>query len=126
MNRTVLQSRTAAFASSSAFLIGAGLAILIAATWIPAVPVVTAFAILALGATEATLARFRSSPALVSIVLLHAATYAALYGLFIGATFHAAYSTGNSLDACQALDLIASAFLMAIALQRTIGVLSRR
>lgn len=103
-----------------------GLAILLAATLWPAMPVVTAMAILGLGATNATLARFRGTPALVPIVLLHAATYVGLYSLFIGATLHAAGATSTvNLGPWAALDLAVSVFPMAIAMQRMGAMLSR-
>jgi hypothetical protein len=106
-------------ADSSARWIGVGLVIFIAAGWVPAMPVVTAMAILALGATNATIARFARSPALIPVVLLHAATYATLYALFIGATLHAATgSTTGRLSAWSALDLVASTLPMAVALKR--------
>jgi hypothetical protein len=125
MDRTKPQSRIALPADMPALLIGAGLATLLASTWIPTLPVITALAVLALGATYATIARFRRSPALMPVLLLHAITYTALYGLFIGATFHAAASVGQSIGVWHALDLVASALVMTITLQRTGDVLSR-
>ena len=122
MDRSKLQSRRP---TCPRLLIGVGLAILLASNWIPALPVITALAVLALGATDATIARFNRSPALVPVLLLHATTYTALYGLFVGATFYAAVSVGQSIGAWHVLDIGASALFMAIALQRTGGMLSR-
>ena len=66
MSPLFLHSRTSSRTSSSgAWLIALGLAMLFAAPWFPVMPVVTAMAILALGATDATLARFRGTPAIV-------------------------------------------------------------
>ena len=92
---------------------GAGLVLLGIATWWPAVPVVTAMACVALGATDVTLTRFRRTAAIVPIVLLHALTYTGLYALFVGAVCHAA-TTGprDGLSFLQTLDLGASAGVM--------------
>jgi hypothetical protein len=100
-------------------LVGTGIATLFAAAWWPAAPVVTAMAVIALGATEITLSRYRGTTALLPVVILHGATYAALYGLFVGARLHAA---GNSamagLNGFEAFDLALSLIPMAIAAQR--------
>ena len=114
-------------AERAPILIAIGLAMLLAAAWWPAIPVITAMSILGLGATDATLVRYRGTPALVPIVLLHAATYVGLYGLFIGATLHAAGTVSPAgLGLWSALDLAASAFPMAIAMQCVGAMLSRR
>ena len=103
-------------------LIAVGLMMLFAAPWISAMPVVTAMAILALGATDATLARFRGAPAIVPVLLMHAATYIGLYSLFIGATLHAAAAASPAgLGLWAALDLAASSLPMAITLQHILS-----
>jgi hypothetical protein len=107
-------------------MIAVGLAILIAAAWIPELPVVTAVAILTLGATNAVIARFRASPALVAAVLLHAAAYVGLYALFIGATLYAgAHPSAHGLGASAICDLAVSTLPMAVALQRMATTLAR-
>jgi hypothetical protein len=81
-------------------------------------------AILALGATNAMLARFLGTPALCSVLLLHAATYLSLYALFLGATLHAAAAASTiGLDLWQSLDLAVSLLPMAVAAQRVTGAL---
>jgi hypothetical protein len=106
-------------ASSGSALIGAGLAILFAATWWPNAPILTAVALITLGATQLTLARFHGMPAFVPLVVLHAATYFTLYALFVCATLHAVTaSTASGMSGWTALDLAASVFPMAIALKR--------
>jgi hypothetical protein len=126
MRRTRLHSQIASLAELSAPLIAVGLTILIAAVWIPALPVVTAMALLALGATNATLRRFRRSPTLVPALVLHATTYVGLYALCIGATLHAATNpSAQGLGASETLDLAASTLPMAVALQR-IGAMFAR
>lgn len=102
----------------SQILIGVGLALLLFYTWLPALPVVTAMAILTLGATHATIERFRGSPARMPILLLHATTYAALYGLFIAATLHPAASQSVvSLNAVVFADIFLSTLPICIALR---------
>lgn len=94
---------------------------LFAAPWAPAMPIVTAMAILTLGATDATIDRFRNTPAIVPVLLMHAIIYVGLYGLFIGATLHAAAASPAGLGIGTALDLIVSSLPMAITLQRILG-----
>ena len=110
--------------SSGVLLIAIGLAVLILAAWIPALPVVTAMAILTLGATDATLARFHGTRALRPVILLHVATYATLFALFIGATLHAVGAASTaSLSRWMLFDLAVSALPMAVAAQRIVGAL---
>ena len=97
-----------------------GLVVLTAGPWWPHAPFVTAMAIITLGATEIMLARFRDSAALLPVAVLHGVAYTGLYGLFIGATLH---TSAAALSALAMLDLIASAFPMAIALKRISGAL---
>jgi hypothetical protein len=98
--------------------IGLGVAILIAAAWWPDAPVVTAMAIIALGATEVTVSRFRGSVAALPIVMLHGATYTLLYALFIGARLHGAgAASAAGITGFAAFDLAASFMPMAIALK---------
>ena len=79
-------------------------------------------AILSLGATNTTLDRFRGTPALRPVLLLHGATYAGLYGLFIGATLQAASAASTAdLSPWTALDLAASSLPMAVALRRIVS-----
>jgi hypothetical protein len=71
-------------------IIAVGVAILVFSAWSPAVPVVTGMALVALGATVATLARFRNSPNRAAFLLVHVCVYGSLYAMFIGALLHAA------------------------------------
>jgi hypothetical protein len=103
-------------------LIAAGLTGLLASILFPAVPVVTAMAVLTLGATNSTLARFRGSSALPTLMLAHAAVYLSLYVLLIGATLHAALPTLR-LSVGTALDLVASILPMALAIRSVVGSL---
>src|SRR5690349_17594305 len=77
--------------SAAPLLIAVGLATLIVFNHWPA-PVLTATALIALGATLATIDRFAKSPALPVVLLLHSATYVTLYCLFLGAALHKAPS----------------------------------
>lgn len=97
-------------------LIAAGLAVLILAAWWPALPVVSAMALLTLGATGSTLARFNRSPSLRAFLPVHIVVYAGLYVLFIGAILHAATTrSGGGVDLLRTIDLAASVGPMSVA-----------
>lgn len=99
--------------------VGLGIVILITAAWWPVAPLVTAIAIIALGATDAVVCRLRSSTAAVPIIVLHGITYTLLYALFVGARLHTpAAAPSASVAGFVMLDLIASTFPMALALKR--------
>ncbi|HVT29332.1 MAG TPA: hypothetical protein VHE81_15050 [Lacipirellulaceae bacterium] len=105
-------------------LIGLGLAFLLAAMWWPHTPVLTATALIALGATDSAMARFKSSTLLMPILILQTSIYAALYGLLIGATLHAAaLRSTTGVGGWTALDLALSSIPMAIALQHFVRCL---
>jgi hypothetical protein len=100
-------------------LIAAGMSILLLAIWSPSLPAVTAMSLVALGATDVTLTRFRGTPALLPIILLHAITYGGLYAMFLGATLHAATTSSvTALDMRSLLDLAASTIPAAAAVRR--------
>src|SRR3972149_5187524 len=69
--------------------IAAGLSILLAAAWWPMLPAVTGMALITLGATGTTIARFCGRPALAPVLFVHLAVYGGLYALVVGATLHA-------------------------------------
>jgi hypothetical protein len=96
-------------------LIAVGLAILILAAWWPAAPIVSAMALLTLGATGATLARFGSSPSLRTILPVHIVVYAGMYALFVGASQHAAATQTGGGNLWQTIDLAASIGPMTVA-----------
>ena len=68
--------------------IALGLTALLTSLLIPAVLAVTSMGIVALGATQATLTRFRLSPALPTIMLVHGVTYISLYAIFVCAVLY--------------------------------------
>jgi apolipoprotein N-acyltransferase len=73
------------------------------------VPTVTAMTLVAYGATSATMARFRNSPEIMPIVLVHLAIYGGLYALFVGATLHAAFTgSGIGLSGVSVADILLS------------------
>jgi hypothetical protein len=98
--------------------IAAGLAILAAAMLWPGVPAVTALSLVVLGATDATLARFRGKAVILPIALTHLFIYGSLYALFVGAALHAASHWGAGLNALAILDLAFSICPLAVALER--------
>jgi hypothetical protein len=102
-------------------LIGIGLATLIAGSFWPEAPVTTAMAMIALGTTDVTLARFSGRAALLPTTILHATTYASLYVMFLGATLHSAsVSSAAGVGVWTGLDLAASLVVVVIALQRIV------
>jgi hypothetical protein len=104
--------------SAGPWFIAAGLSMLLACVLCPVIPAVTAMAIVTLGATLATLVRFRQSPAIATLMLLHAAVYLSLYVTFVCAVLYKpveAYS--HALSVFTALDLAASIVPIALALQ---------
>ena len=108
--------------SAPAF-IAAGLAILLTATWWPAMPVVTAMALVALGATATTIARLRGAAAFRTLMAAHLFVYVSLYLLFVGAVCHAAL-TGpqDGLTFLQGLDLGVSAAVMMLVARLSLAV----
>jgi hypothetical protein len=105
-------------------LIALGLALLLTSILLPVVPAVTAMAVVTLGATQATSSRFRQSPALPTIMLLHAAIYLSLYTTFVCAVLYTpAVTSMRTLSLCTVFDLAASVLPMAIALQAVAGSL---
>jgi hypothetical protein len=84
-------------------------------------------AVLTFGATQVTLARFAGSPAFVPIVILHAVAYCCLYGLFIGATLHAAASAQSPTShVWPTLDIAISMMPIALALQQLLSGLRQQ
>lgn len=90
----------------------------LAATLWPDLPAATGMALVALGATQVTLARFRGTAAIVPVTLLHLAAYGGLYTLFVGATLHAATTRPNAmLGAAATADIALSIVPIGLALQ---------
>jgi hypothetical protein len=67
-----------------------GVAWLLIGTLWPRTPVVTAMALVALGATGALVVRLRRSPQSLPVRAAHAFVYGGLYAIFVGAELHAA------------------------------------
>jgi hypothetical protein len=104
--------------SAGPLLIAVGLTLLLVSLFVPEVPTVTAMAIVACGATQATFARFSQSPGLPTIMLLHASVYLSLYATFVCAILYLpAADSGHALSIPAALDLAASILPMSVALQ---------
>ena len=91
-------------------LVAIGLAALIVVAVWPSIPATTAMALVALGATRATLAR----PHGPVVVMLHTATYAMLYAVFFGAALHL-MATRTGPDPWRACDLVVSVWPMTLA-----------
>jgi hypothetical protein len=99
-----------------------GLTMLIAVAVWPRFPAVTGMALVALGATNVTAARFRDTAAFLPAMLLHLVTYGGLYVLFVGATLHAA-ATPPGASPVAYLDLAASIGPICIVFERTAAAL---
>ena len=103
---------------SGAAAIAAGLAILAAAMLSPRVPAVTAVSLVILGATSATLTRFRGNAAILPILLAHLLVYGSLYALFVGSALDAGARSGTGLAAIAWFDLALSTCPLAFALEQ--------
>jgi hypothetical protein len=102
-----------------------GLAMLLVAALMPGMPTVSAMALVALGATMATIDRFRGTAALRASVAAHLFVYASLYFLFVGAVCHAAMAgPQNGLTFLQGLDFGISAMLMTLAVRMGVVTLA--
>jgi hypothetical protein len=90
--------------------IGVGLAVL-AAAMVWRLPPIAGMTLVVLGATAATLERYRRTPLLRPMVIAHAATYGALYALFVAAVVGP--SAGATLGFVEVADFVASLGLLA-------------
>lgn len=103
---------------SGEWLIAGGLIVLLAATLTPLAPIATGFACIALGATQATLARTQRSNRRTYILAVHMGVYANLYVLLLGAVCHAAAAgTAGGVAWLRGLDVSASLLPMALAIR---------
>ena len=111
--------QTQTSAQHGLMLVAAGLALLIAANWWPGAPVTTAMALVALGATRATVARWAAAPL---VLVTHTTAYVTLYALFFGSACHAMAARGD--DAWRVVDLVVSTGPMAVAVVLAIVALA--
>jgi hypothetical protein len=108
-----------AFLVQGAAAIAGGLAILTAAMLWPGVPVVTAVALVALGATSVTLGRFRRTAGIVPATFVHLAIYGGLYAIFLGASLDlAATRPTTTLEVALFVDIVISIVPLGLAVQR--------
>jgi len=95
-------------------LIAIGMLVFLTAAWWPAVPVIGAMSLVALGATLATIARFRGMAPLRGIVAIHLAVYLSMYALFLGAVLNVPTAELSlSIPFLQIADLAMSVLVMA-------------
>jgi hypothetical protein len=102
--------------------IAIGLVVLIAAAYMPTLPVTSAMALVAVGATGALCSQFAKSQLASAAVVIHVFVYVSLYLVFVGAVIHSAMSAPSS-DIhffLMILDLGASALLMAITVGKAV------
>ena len=91
-------------------LIAFGLAVLLAAAWWPAVPVVAAMAAIGLGATRHAHVLWHSLGGAAAAI--HAMVYASLVLICAAGRVHGATLNGPPLGLCDALDFAAAAVLL--------------
>jgi hypothetical protein len=105
-------------------IVAIGLAIVIAAAWMPAAPIVTGISLIALGATCATRERFRGADVLRMAMAGHVVIYGGLYVLFVGAVCHALpASASDEMRLAQALDIGASVVPMSVVLRQSLAAI---
>ena len=106
--------------------IGVGVAILLLNGLCPGVPVVTAMALVAYGATTVTLKRFDDAPQGALIMALNFLVYCGLYAVFVGASLHQFSARMDHRTGLLVLaDLAASVWPMAIVVQQSLHALVR-
>lgn len=103
------------FIAQPAAQIFAGLVLLVIALTSRCVPACTGMALVALGATAATVERYQASPARGTLLVAHQLIYTSIYLLFVGAAFDAAVRSGIPLSWTAKVDLTASLAVVAIA-----------
>lgn len=116
-------------------LIAVGLVVLIAVAIWPAIPAVTAMALVTLGATRITLQRLRTEATALPWMLIHLTVYGTLYGVFIAASLHSVSSKVHSAHSrgllffgpytpylFTSIDLALSTLPIALALRQVFGV----
>jgi len=103
--------------------IALGLSLLVATIYWPAMPATTGMALIALGATGATISRFAGSPGFQLLLLLHLTIYGGLYALCIGARLDLWMNDASNLHIPILVDLAASVWPAAAALYLTASAL---
>jgi hypothetical protein len=97
------------------------MSILLLVSCFPGLTAVTGMSLVALGATDVTLMRFRGSCALVPVMLLHSTTYGGLYAVFVGSALHSAtLPSAAGLGMTTLLDLAASTLPAAAVVRRIV------
>ena len=104
--------------------IAVGFAILLAGAWWSSAPVVTAMALIALGATGTTVNRSHSACTFHIVVALHLFVYLNLYFLFVGAVCHASTQAApGGFNLLRALDLGMSVVPMALVMRGSLAAM---
>ena len=97
--------------------IGVGLILLVATAVWPQLPSVSAMALIALGATDATVERLRRHASFTPWLILHCLAYSSLYALFFCASLAKADIGSSAASYLYVLDLFASTLPMTVALR---------
>jgi hypothetical protein len=108
---------------STTLPIGIGLILLVASTWWPVTPVLTAVVFVSVGATRAAVGHFHKSPLFPQLIAANLLVYGALYCLFIGAVWHAStFGVQQGWRLYQSLDLAASITLIVVVAIRCVRI----
>ena len=103
-------------------LIAMGLVGLAASAYLPAMPLISAMALVAWGATAALGSRMANSPFVGTAMVVHLFVYLSLYLVFVGAVIHAAISGPQSgIGAPLILDCGTSAVLMTMVIRKAVA-----
>jgi hypothetical protein len=107
-------------------LIAIGLGVLLIAVYWPATPVVSAMALIALGATGATVPRMLGLSTAMLLLIVHLFVYSSLYLLMFGSVCHSARSgmpqAGLSLTL---IDVALSLWPMSLAVRRVLAAIGQ-
>jgi hypothetical protein len=109
--------RGSKFPFASAFIAIGLLVLIIASAW-PQAPVVSAMALIALGATELSIERFLNKGTFAACLLVHCLTYGTLYTLFVCVELGKADISLAAPNPVVAFDFLASLVPMTVAMRR--------
>ncbi len=104
--------------------IAVGLVALTASAYVPALPVLSAMALVAAGATAALCTRLAYSQHAALAIAAHLCVYVSLYSIFVGAVIHEALSGAQKgIAGLWMIDFGASVVLIAMALRKAVGTI---
>jgi len=106
-------------------LVAVGIGVLVLASWLPSLPVISAMSCIALGATPLTIARLSANRHVSLFLFAHIVVYGILYLFLTGAMWHA---TDPGLQSVwrfsRWIDFALSVCIMALAASRTLSAIA--